>query len=76
MTHTFRVTAIAFSLIAVAAQASAAEGFAAAPFASAYWNNFVEFWKSAIYKQNAVVLGTVLLGSICIIILTRSKAKK
>ena len=73
MTHLLRVAVVAVGLVAFAADASADVG---TPFASSYWNNFLEYWKGTALKQNAMVLGTLLLMLVCIFILTRSKAKK
>ena len=44
--------------------------------ASAYTENFKDYWLGAFRKQNGIVMLVVGLGILSIFIITRSKAKK
>jgi len=46
------------------------------PLASAYAEEFKEFWVGAFRKQNGIVMLVLGLGLVSILIITRSKAKK
>jgi len=70
-----------------AAAALAACAWAASPWlpaagaadpllASAYFEEFKEYWVGAFRKQNGIVMLVLGLGLLSIFIITRSKAKK
>ncbi len=70
-----------FFLAALAACAFAASpwlpeaGAAGPPIASAYFEEFKEYWGGAFRKQNGIVMLVLGLGLVSIFIITRSKAK-
>jgi hypothetical protein len=41
-----------------------------------YWTGFVDHWSGVFKKQNGIVLGTLLVGAVCLFIITRGKWKK
>ena len=74
------------SLLLFVAAALAASAWAASPWlpdaaagpvlASAYSEEFKEYWVGAFRKQNGIVLFVLGLGALSVFIITRSKAKK
>ena len=65
------------ALLAAAASPWLPDASAAGPvFASAYAEEFKEYWAGAFRKQNGIVMLVLGLGLVSIFIITRSKAKK
>ena len=62
----------------IACVLAASPGLAAAgpPLASAYAEEFKEYWVGSFRKQNSIVMFVLGLGVVSIFIITRSKAKK
>jgi hypothetical protein len=71
-----RLLALTFcALLATAAPAAAAETSSSALLAG-YWAGFVEHWTEVFQKQNGIVMGTLLVGAVCLFIITRGKWRK
>ncbi|HVL11522.1 MAG TPA: hypothetical protein VM529_03100 [Gemmata sp.] len=68
------VLALLFVLL-LAGPAAAADGPAAAPFAS-YWDAFLDYWKAVFAKQNGIVMAVLGLGAVALFIITRGKWQK
>ncbi len=51
-------------------------GAADAPLVAGYWTEFTDHWTGVFKQQNGVVMGTLLLGVVCLFIITRGKWKK
>ena len=67
----------ALAACAVAASPWLPDASAAGPvLASAYFEEFKEYWGGAFRKQNGIVMFVLGLGLVSIFIITRSKAKK
>lgn len=45
-------------------------------FAAGYWQGFLDHWGGVFQKQNGVVMGALLIGVVCLFIITRGKWKK
>jgi hypothetical protein len=72
---------LAFALIAAFALLSTAGPVAAAEAGSptlvaTYWDGFLEHWTGVFQKQNGVVMAALLIGAVCLFIITRGKWKK
>lgn len=70
-----------FSLFTVALgllllTANAAHAAPATPLLAGYWSGFLEHWSGVFQKQNGVVMGALVLGAICLFIITRGKWRK
>jgi hypothetical protein len=73
-------------------QTALAVAFTAAPVAAAdgtlpataqsqalfagYWDNFFEHWASVFQKQNGIVMVALIVGAVCLFIITRGKWRK
>ncbi len=69
-------TAVALLLILLfAGPARAADAPAPALFAG-YWAEFLDHWRGVFQKQNGIVMGTLVMGAICLFIITRGKWRK
>jgi hypothetical protein len=66
-------TTAAATLLALAGPAAAADS---APAFASYWAGFIEHWSGALEKQNGIVLAALLVGAICLFIITRGKWRK
>ena len=44
--------------------------------AASYWAGFVEHWTGVFQKQNGIVMAALLVGAVCLFIITRGKWKK
>ena len=66
----------AFTLLALALPASAADAPSAAPLFGGYWSDFIEHWGNYFKKQNGVVMAALGLGAVSLFIITRGKWKK
>ena len=72
---TLRVlAALALALAAAGPVAAADPG--AAPLVAGYWANFIDHWRGVFQQQNGVIMGTLLVGAVCLFIITRGKWKK
>jgi hypothetical protein len=72
----FRFLALAvFALLLTAEPVAAADAGSPALLAG-YWAGFVDHWTGVFQKQNGIVLGTLLVGALCLFIITRGKWKK
>ena len=72
-----RFLAVALAACAWAAAPWVPDAAAADPLlASAYLEEFKEYWVGAFRKQNGIVLFVLGLGALSVFIITRSKAKK
>ena len=67
---------LAAALVACVWAASPGLAAAGPPLASAYAEEFREYWVGAFRKQNGIVMLVLGLGVVSIFIITRSKAKK
>ena len=65
----------AFALLLLANPVAAAEP-GSPVFAASYWDGFIEHWTGVFQKQNGVVLAALLVGAVCLFIITRGKWKK
>ena len=45
-------------------------------FAAGYWSGFLDHWRGVFQQQNGVVMGALLVGAVCLFIITRGKWKK
>jgi hypothetical protein len=67
-------------LTALAVAATAAPAQAASPGGPAlladYWAGFIEHWSGVFQKQNGIVMSALLVGAVCLFIITRGKWKK
>jgi hypothetical protein len=74
---TFRTAAALLFLLLLAGPARAADASAHAPALFAgYWGEFLEHWRGVFQKQNGIVMGTIVMGAICLFIITRGKWRK
>jgi hypothetical protein len=73
-------TLVLFALAACAVPLLAGPVAASEPgspvFALSYWDGFLEHWSEVFQKQNGVVLAALLVGAVCLFIITRGKWKK
>ena len=67
--------ALAVFLVALLVTPAAAATGDRAVFGS-YWSSFVEYWESAIMRQNGIVMLVLGLGALALFIITRSKWRK
>lgn len=69
---------LAFAILAILAVAEpvAAADPGAPLFAAGYWAGFVEHWTGVFQKQNGIVMAALLVGAVCLFIITRGKWKK
>ena len=58
-----------------AAASEIAPGGYTPPLAS-YWEGFIEHWSGVFQRQNGIVMGVVLVGALCLFIITRGKWRK
>ena len=77
MTLRLAVTAVLALLVAAApAGAAETEPGTLAPLFGGYVEGFIDHWSGVFQKQNGVVMGALLLGAVCLFIITRGKWKK
>jgi hypothetical protein len=71
---------VLFPLAVLAVALTAAPAVAAEPgtpvFAASYWDGFLEHWTAVLQKQNGVVMAALLVGALCLFIITRGKWRK
>lgn len=72
----FFLAAVAVPLCAGPALAGDSAGGGSAPVFAGYWNSFIEHWTDVLSKQNGVVMAALLVGAVCLFIITRGKWKK
>jgi len=65
----------AFAVLLLAGPAAAGES-GSPVFAASYWDGFIEHWSAVFQKQNGVVLAALLVGAVCLFIITRGKWRK
>jgi hypothetical protein len=79
---TLRTLALPLAVLALVATAGPAlAGAGAAPAGNAplianYWSGFIEHWMGVFQKQNGIIMTALLVGVICLFIITRGKWKK
>jgi Spy/CpxP family protein refolding chaperone len=74
---TLRTAALALAALALAAApATAASAAAAAPPLASYWSGFLDHWSGAFKKQNGIVMFALLVGAVCLFVITRGKWRK
>jgi hypothetical protein len=71
-----RILTLALLGVLVAAGPVAAAETAAPPLAASYWQGFIEHWSGVFQKQNGIVLATLVVGAVCLFIITRGKWRK
>jgi hypothetical protein len=71
---TLRTLAL-LAALAVALTAAPAAAAEPAPLAS-YWSGFIDHWSGVFKKQNGIVMFALLMGAICLFIITRGKWRK
>lgn len=64
----------ALAVLLAAAPAPAADG--PPPLVASYWEGFIDHWSGVFQKQNGVVMGALVVGAVCLFIITRGKWKK
>jgi Spy/CpxP family protein refolding chaperone len=69
---------VALAALAVALTAAPARAGAPAPVPplADYWGEFLEHWSGVFQRQNGIVMGALLLGAVCLFIITRGKWRK
>ena len=70
--HAFVLAVLLVALLATPASAATGDR---AVFGS-YWSSFVEYWESAIMRQNGIVMLVLGLGAVALFIITRGKWRK
>ncbi len=55
--------------------AGAAE-LSATPLVANYWDGFIKYWTGVFQQQNGIVMGTLVVGAVCLLIITRGKWRK
>lgn len=55
--------------------AGAAES-SATPLVANYWDGFIKHWTGVFQQQNGIVMGTLVVGAVCLFIITRGKWRK
>jgi hypothetical protein len=66
----------ALAVLFTAAPAAAADPGPSALIAGGYWSGFVDHWHGVFQKQNGIVMGTLVVGALCLFIITRGKWRK
>ena len=67
----------ALAVLGTAAPALAGAGSpAATPLIAGYWSDFIDHWSGVFQKQNGVVMAALLIGAVCLFIITRGKWQK
>ena len=73
----FFLAALAVLLVVGPALAAPAGAEPGAPlFAKSYIDGFIEHWEGVFQKQNGVIMAALLVGAVCLFIITRGKWKK
>ncbi len=70
------LAALALVCTASPVLAAGGPGPAPAPLLASYWRDFLDHWGGVFKKQNGVVMGAILVGILCLFIITRGKWKK
>jgi hypothetical protein len=69
-----------FVLAALAVLGTAAPVFAGAGGSgllfAGYWHEFLEHWTGVFQKQNGIVMAVLVIGAVCLFIITRGKWRK
>lgn len=73
---TLRTLAAALALVLLAAAPARAADPAPAALLADYWAEFLDHWRGVFQKQNGIVMGTLVMGAICLFIITRGKWRK
>lgn len=68
--------AILAALALAATAPAAAAGAEAAPPLASYWSGFIDHWSGVFKKQNGIVMFALLVGAVCLLIITRGKWRK
>lgn len=72
---TYRTAAAMLLLLLLAGPARAADAPPPTLLAG-FWGEFLDHWRGVFQKQNGIVMGTLLMGAICLFIITRGKWRK
>jgi hypothetical protein len=43
---------------------------------ASYWSGFLDHWSGAFKKQNGIVMFALLVGAVCLFVITRGKWRK
>lgn len=70
------LAAFAVPLLAGPVMAGPAGGAGSPVLAMSYWDGFIEHWSGVFQKQNGVVMAALLVGAVCLFIITRGKWRK
>jgi hypothetical protein len=73
---TFRTLALLAALAAALTAAPAAAAPEAAPPLASYWSGFLDHWSGVFKKQNGIVMFALLVGCVCLFVITRGKWRK
>lgn len=46
------------------------------PLFAGYWHSFLEHWSGVFQKQNGIVMAALIVGVVCLFIITRGKWRK
>jgi hypothetical protein len=46
------------------------------PLVANYWDGFIKHWTGVFQQQNGIVMGTLVVGAVCLFIITRGKWRK
>jgi hypothetical protein len=73
----FRTLALTvFAALLTACPVAAADAGTPTLLAGSYWSGFIDHWSGVFQKQNGVVMGALVIGAVCLFIITRGKWKK
>lgn len=68
---------VALALLLLLTFAGSARAGAPTPVLFAgFWGEFLDHWRGVFQKQNGIVMGTLLMGAVCLFIITRGKWRK
>jgi hypothetical protein len=65
--------AVVLALLALATPAAASDS---GPLVASYWAGFIEHWTGVFQKQNGIVMLALVVGALCLFIITRGKWRK
>ena len=68
------LAALAVLFTATPVLAAGAPG--SAPLVAGYWSEFIDHWSEVFGKQNGIVMVALVVGAVCLFIITRGKWKK
>jgi hypothetical protein len=80
--RTFTLVLLATFVVALAADPATAASATqtttpnTVPLVADYWSGFMEYWTAFFKKQNGIVMTALLVGAVCLFIITRGKWRK